>query len=46
MSKIEQLIKKFCPNGVEWVSLGEIATDFFRGNGILRTQVTEEGTPW
>ena len=31
MSKIEQLIKKFCPKGVEWVSLGEIATDFFRG---------------
>ena len=45
MSKIEPLIKKFCPKGVEWVSLGEIATDFFRGNGILRTQVTEEGTP-
>ena len=45
MSKIEQLIKKFCPKGVEWVSLGAIATDFFRGNGILRTQVTEEGTP-
>ena len=45
MSKLEQLIKELCPNGVEYKKLGDIATDIFRGAGITRDQVTEEGTP-
>ena len=45
MSKIEQLLKKLCPDGVEYKKLGEIATDIYRGSGILRTQVTVEGVP-
>jgi type I restriction enzyme S subunit len=45
MNKLEQLIKELCPNGVEYKKLGDIATDVFRGAGITRNQVTEEGTP-
>ena len=45
MSKLEQLIKELCPNGVEYKKLGDIATDIFRGAGITRDRVTEEGTP-
>ena len=45
MTKLEQLIKKLCPNGVEYKKLGDIATDVFRGAGITREQVTETGTP-
>ena len=45
MNKLEQLIKELCPNGVEYKKLGDIATDVFRGAGITRDQVTEEGTP-
>jgi hypothetical protein len=28
------------------VSLGEFATDMYRGAGIKRDEVTEEGTPF
>jgi len=45
MAKIEQLIKDFCPNGVEYKTLGEIAVDIFRGSGIKRDEVTAEGVP-
>jgi type I restriction enzyme S subunit len=45
MSKLEQLIAEFCPNGVEYVSLGEIAIEMYRGAGIKREQVTETGIP-
>ncbi len=45
MTKLEQLIKELCPNGVEYKKLGDIATDIFRGAGITRDQVTEEGIP-
>lgn len=45
MTKIEQLIKELCPNGVEYKKLGDIATDIFRGAGITRDQVTKEGIP-
>lgn len=34
-----------CGINVERKSLGEIATDMFRGAGIKREQVTEDGTP-
>ncbi len=45
MSKLEELIEKLCPDGVEYKTLGEIAVDIYRGSGIKRTQVTSEGIP-
>ena len=45
MSRLEELIDKLCPNGVEYKYLGEIATDIYRGSGITRDQITEVGTP-
>lgn len=45
MSKLEELLQQYCPNGVEYKTVGEIATDIFRGSGITREQVTENGTP-
>ena len=45
MSKLEKLIQELCPNGVEYKTLGEIATDMYRGSGITRDQITETGTP-
>lgn len=45
MSRLDELIKELCPDGVEYKTLGEIATDVFRGSGIKRDQVTEEGIP-
>ena len=43
MTKLEQLIEELCPNGVEYRTLGDIAIDVFRGAGIKRDEVTEEG---
>ena len=31
MNKIEKLIKEFCPDGVEWKKLGEVANCFSGG---------------
>ncbi|MDO5319709.1 MAG: restriction endonuclease subunit S [bacterium] len=45
MNKLEKLIASLCPRGVEYKTLGEVATDFYRGNGILRTQITDAGIP-
>lgn len=45
MSRLEELIKEFCPDGVEYKKLGEIAVDIYRGSGIKREQVTPTGTP-
>lgn len=45
MNKLEELIQQFCPDGVEYKTIGEIAVDIFRGNGIKREQITETGTP-
>lgn len=45
MSKLEELIAELCPDGVEYKTLGEIATDIYRGSGIKRDEVTEEGIP-
>ena len=45
MSKLDELIAKFCPNGVEYKTIDEIAVDIYRGSGIKRDQVTEEGIP-
>lgn len=45
MSKLDELIQKYCPNGVEYKTIGDIATDIFRGAGIKRDEVTEHGIP-
>ena len=38
MTKLDELIKELCPEGVAYKTLGEIATDVFRGSGITREQ--------
>ena len=43
MSQLDELIAEFCPNGVEYKTIDEIAVDIYRGSGIKRDQVTEEG---
>ena len=45
MSKLEELIARLCPDGVEYKELGDIATDIYRGAGIKRDEVTTHGTP-
>ena len=45
MTRLEILIQELCPDGVEYKTIGEIATDIFCGSGIKREQVTETGTP-
>ena len=45
MSRLEELIAELCPDGVEYKTLGEIATDIYRGSGIKREQVMPTGTP-
>ena len=45
MSKLSAMIKELCPDGVEYKKLGEIATNFFRGAGIKRDELTETGIP-
>ena len=41
MSKLDELIRELCPDGVEYKTLGEIAVDIYRGAGITRDQVTD-----
>ena len=45
MSKLDELIAELCPDGVEYKTIGELATDIYRGSGITRDQVTAIGTP-
>ncbi len=45
MSKLDELINKLCPTGVEYKSLEEISIDIFRGAGIKRDQITDDGIP-
>ena len=45
MSRLEELIAELCPCGVEYKTLGDIAIDIYRGSGIKRDEVTEEGIP-
>lgn len=42
---IESMIKELCPEGVEYKTIGEIATDIYRGAGIKRNEVISEGVP-
>lgn len=39
MSQLDELIAEFCPNGVEYKTIDEIAVDIYRGSGIKRDQV-------
>ena len=45
MSRLSELIAELCPDGVEHKKLGDIATDVFRGAGIKREEVTDQGIP-
>ena len=42
MSKIDDLIAKYCPNGVEYKTLGEMF-DIKTGNGITKKDAVEDG---
>ena len=42
MSKLQELIRELCPDGVEYRKLGEIGT-FTRGNGLQKKDFTESG---
>ena len=44
MSKIEEMIAKLCPNGVEYKTLGEVGT-FERGRRFVKADAVEVGTP-
>ena len=43
MSRIDDLIREHCPDGVEHKTLGEIG-ELVRGNGMPKTDFTETGT--
>ncbi len=45
MSKLDELLAELCPDGVEYKTIGDIAIDIYRGNGITRNQVTDDGIP-
>lgn len=42
MSQIDDLIRRYCPNGVEFRALGEIG-ELVRGNGIQKSDFVESG---
>ena len=44
MSRIDELIAKYCPNGVEYKGLGEIAT-VSRGGSLQKKDFCESGIP-
>lgn len=44
MSRIEELIAKLCPDGVEYRALGEIGT-LVRGNGLQKKDLVDSGVP-
>lgn len=42
MSRLQELIQRLCPDGVEYKPLGEVGT-FTRGNGLQKKDFTESG---
>ena len=42
MSKLEELIKEFCPNGVEYKRISEF-TKLLRGKRLTKSQLIENG---
>lgn len=45
MPDLESALKRLCPAGVEYKTIGEIATDIYRGSGIKREEILEAGMP-
>ena len=46
MSKIEELIQQYCPDGVKYVKLGEV-TDYIRGITFSKTkELPKGGSGW
>lgn len=45
MSKLEELIQQYCPDGVEYMRLGDFATQWYRGAGIKKDEIGQEGIP-
>jgi type I restriction enzyme S subunit len=45
MTELDRLITELCPDGVPYKTLGEIATEIYRGSGIKREEITEDGEP-
>ena len=45
MSRLEELIQQYCPDGVEYVKLGDFATQWYRGAGIKKDEISQEGIP-
>lgn len=45
MKRLYELLAKFCPDGVEYKSLGDIGTSFIRGSGIKRDALSDGGIP-
>ena len=44
MSKIEELIQQYCPDGVEYVKLGEVC-EVCRGVRVVKKQLSDSGYP-
>lgn len=44
MSYIDDLVAKYCPDGVEYRTLGEVGR-FIRGNGLQKKDLYNEGVP-
>lgn len=44
MSRIDDLIRELCPNGVEHKTLGEVG-EFIRGNGLQKSDLRDVGVP-
>ncbi len=42
---LNTLIAKYCPSGVTYVKLGDFATQWYRGAGIKKDEVCQEGIP-
>ncbi len=43
MSKLNELIEKYCPDGVEWKELGDVC-DIHKGVQFNKTDMKEVGT--
>lgn len=44
MNKLEELIEQYCPDGVEYARLGDVA-QVCRGTRVVKSQLTEVGYP-
>ena len=42
MSKLEELIQQYCPDGVEYVRLGDVLS-VNRGKRLTKTQLSDDG---